>query len=219
MAGYFVRKGRGSPAFVPGVHLRRQGNWPGGCEAGPIARLTFGEATMSPARFGAFVAAVFVLTAAAVASAGPPVTDVPALIDKLTEVADSDIGYSPVAWGRSFLPLDRKSSWRGGLLFQKPEVPSDTLRAIVKQGAAAVPQLIKHLDDKRSTKIKVTHDFGPLGGMLFTDVCDYNARTAKADPNSKRLGDDDADSRPGPDEQAATSLPLAICASWVSARS
>ena len=75
---------------------------------------------MSPARFGAFVAAVFVLTAAAVASAGPPVTDVPALIDKLTEVADSDIGYSPVAWGRSS-PSTAKVPGEAGFSFRSPK--------------------------------------------------------------------------------------------------
>jgi ankyrin repeat protein len=146
---------------------------------------------MSSARLGTSLVAVLLLTAAAAARADAPAVDVPALIDKLTDVADSDVGYSSTSWGSPFLPLDRKGAWGGGLLFQKPDVPSDTLRVIVKQGAAAVPHLVKHLDDKRPTKIKVKHDFGPLGGLFLSDYCDYNARTAKEDPNPKRVGDED----------------------------
>jgi hypothetical protein len=93
------------------------------------------------------------------------------------------------------LPLDHEGRWDVGVLFQKPAAPSETLRAIVKQGTAAVPPLIAHLDDKRPTKITVTHNFGPLGGLFYGSQCDYNARTAKADPNptpSKEEGDDSA---------------------------
>ena len=145
---------------------------------------------MSPSPFRIPLAFILLLVTAAAAAADGPAVDVSAPIDKLTDVADSDIGYSPSAWGHSFLPLDRKGAWGGGLLFQKPEVPSETLRAIVKQGAAAVPHLIAHLDDKRPTKITITHDFGPLGGLFHSDRCDYNIFTAKEAPNPKRSDDE-----------------------------
>ncbi len=146
---------------------------------------------MSPRRFLPPLAAL-VLTSAAVASAEAPAVDVPALIDGLTEVADSDVGYSGASWGSPFLPLDRQGAWGGGLLFQKPEVPSDTLREIVKQGAAAVPHLIAHLDDKRPTKIRMK-DIPGIGSLFLNDYCDYNFLTAKEDPNPKAApADEDA---------------------------
>jgi len=138
----------------------------------------------------ASLASILLLTAAAPAEA--PAVDVPGLIDKLADVADSDVGYSPVVSGSPFLPLDWQGRWEVGVLFQKPPAPSDTLRTLVKQGAAAVPQLIAHLDDKRPTKITVKHDFA-LGGVFRDSRCDYNARTAKADPNPKRSEDKDDD--------------------------
>ena len=137
------------------------------------------------------LAFVLLLVTAAAAAAERPAVDVPALIDKLTDVADSDIGYSGTSWGNPFLPLDRNGAWGGGLLFQKPEVPSATLRAIVKQGAAAVPDLIAHLDDKRPTKIRMIDTPG-IGSLFLNDHCDYNFLTAKEDPNPRRPADEDA---------------------------
>ena len=146
---------------------------------------------MSLSPFRMLLALVLALATAAAAIADAPAVDVPALIDKLTDVADSDIGYSPAAWGSPFLPLDRESAWGGGLLFQKPPLPSDTLRALVKQGAAAVPDLIAHLDDKRPTKIRMIDTPG-IGSLFLNDHCDYNFLTTKEDPNPKRPADEDA---------------------------
>ncbi|HEY7156417.1 MAG TPA: ankyrin repeat domain-containing protein [Gemmataceae bacterium] len=119
-----------------------------------------------------------------------PAVSISALIDKLVEMADSDIGYSATVTGHSFLPLDREGHFRTGMLFQKPSVPSKTMREIVKQGAAAVPHLIAHLDDKRKTKIIVNHD-GGVGGMFYSDEFDYNERTTKPPPAPARQEDED----------------------------
>src|SRR5438094_686054 len=73
-----------------------------------------------------------------------------ALIDKLTEVADGDVGYSASVSGSAFAPLNVESPG-AMLLFQKPRVRSDTLRELVKLGPAALPHLIAHLGDGRKT--------------------------------------------------------------------
>src|ERR1700733_11953565 len=83
----------------------------------------------------------------------PPKDEIVALIDALPNIADGDVGYMPTQTGGGFLPL---SVTHPGamLLFQQPPTKSDTLRELVKRGAAAVPHLVAHLDDKRPTKIK-----------------------------------------------------------------
>jgi hypothetical protein len=112
---------------------------------------------------------------------GPPLNDeIAALIDKLQEVAEGDIGSMPTMSGRGFLPLG--TSRAGAMLLgQKSPTSSGTMRELVKRGAAAVPQLVAHLDDKRPTKITITHE-SPFGGMLCVDEYDYNTRTAKRPP-------------------------------------
>jgi ankyrin repeat protein len=113
---------------------------------------------------------------------------VPELIDQLQAVAEGDVGYMPTQTGFGFLPLGA-SQPAMLLLGQRPPARSDTLRELVRRGAAAVPDLIAHLDDKRPTKITIKHEFG-LGGMFFPDEYDYNSRTTKPSPGVGNRGKD-----------------------------
>ena len=115
--------------------------------------------------------------------------DVPPLIEKLQEIAEGDIGYMPNVSGSGFLPLGESepgamllgSTNPGAKAIQKPTSGSDAMRGLVKRGAAAVPHLIAHLDDKRATKIMIKHE-AMIGAMCFNDEYDYNSRTAKQAP-------------------------------------
>jgi hypothetical protein len=79
-----------------------------------------------------------------------------ALIDKLVEAADNtDLRYYANIEKTSFFPLDWSDAPRRGPLLKPSHVDSDTLREIVKHGAAAVPHLLAHLRDRRPTRIKV----------------------------------------------------------------
>jgi ankyrin repeat protein len=121
--------------------------------------------------------------------AQPHGNDIPPLIEKLRDIAEGDIGYMPNATGSGFLPLGKSeagamllgSTDPGATAFQKPAGGSDAMRELVKHGAAAVPHLIAHLDDKRTTKITITHE-AMIGGMFFNDEYDYNSRTTKQGP-------------------------------------
>jgi ankyrin repeat protein len=106
--------------------------------------------------------------------------DVAGLIDQLPRIAEGDVGYMPTMSGSGFLPL-RTSEMGTALLGQRPPASSETMRRLVAHGAAAIPNLVAHLDDKRETKITLEHEFG-IGGMFFDDEYDYNRRTAKAKP-------------------------------------
>ncbi len=105
---------------------------------------------------------------------------IPSLIDKLEDTAEGGIGYMATMTGGGFLPLGTGSA-EALLLGQVPAVPSTTMCELVKQGAAAVPYLITHLDDKRATKITIKHH-GLMGGLFFNDEYDFNNRTTKEPP-------------------------------------
>ncbi len=110
-----------------------------------------------------------------------------ALIDKLQEISEEDTGYSQVMFGAgSFPPLE---TFEPGpvRIYEKPATRSGTIRELVKRGAAAVPHLIAHLDDRRPTKITIGHvgidaQIAIIGGMFYADEYDYNSRTAKEAP-------------------------------------
>jgi ankyrin repeat protein len=106
------------------------------------------------------------------------------LIDKLVDVRDGDVGYSPSVSGTIFLPLDTEGQVATALLGQEPLAPSETLRLLVKQGAAALPHLIAHLDDGRPTGIQVGHA-GGLSGLFYDYDIDRNKRTDKPPPDLK----------------------------------
>jgi ankyrin repeat protein len=105
---------------------------------------------------------------------------VAALIDKLPGIANGDLGYMPTRSGGGFLPL-AVSRPGAMLLFQLPPTKSEALRELVERGAAAVPDLIAHLDDKRPTKIELKFE-GGFGGIFFDDEYDYNSRVIKQPP-------------------------------------
>jgi ankyrin repeat protein len=120
--------------------------------------------------------------------------EITALIDKLRTVADGDVGYIPTQSGGGFLPLG--VSERGALLLgQKGPTTSGTMLELVKRGAAAVPQLIAHLEDKRVTKIAIKHE-GGFGGIFFNDEYDYNSRTNKQPPQGVNRDEHNVDKHP-----------------------
>jgi ankyrin repeat protein len=112
--------------------------------------------------------------------------EVSALIDKLQEIAEGDVGYMTTLSGSGFLPLgtSRPGSF---LLGQKPATSPTTMRELVKRGAAAVPDLIAHLDDQRPTKISIDYD-SVMGGMFVADEYNYNRRTANQPPKGVNRG-------------------------------
>jgi hypothetical protein len=134
---------------------------------------------------GAIALACALLTPAAGRAAAPgrPVP-VPKLIDELVKVGESDYGYSPWATGSRFLPLDRAGEFHVGVWGKPPPVASDTMRALVKRGAEAVPHLVAHLGDRRTTRVVIKPFANPLS---FERVADYNART---DPDPGLKGDE-----------------------------
>jgi hypothetical protein len=97
----------------------------------------------------------FLLLPGAGFAAAPPAVSTRELIDRLQFVSESDYGYIPTVNGRTFLALDRQGTFEGGMLLQPPPVPSETMRELVRRGAAAVPLLVAHLTDQDPTHLVI----------------------------------------------------------------
>ncbi|HEV3165702.1 MAG TPA: hypothetical protein VGZ22_16865 [Isosphaeraceae bacterium] len=109
----------------------------------------------------------------------PPDADPESLVDRLVDVSEPDYGYSGSVTGTRFLPQDDAVHGQMALLNRPQPRPSPVLTALVRRGAAAVPTLLRHLDDGRVTAIPAAR------GMMWSDSpdeYDYNPRTAQVAP-------------------------------------
>lgn len=99
-------------------------------------------------------------------------------IEKLAKTEELGFGYSAMFSGDQFLPRRDSAQWNTGVLGSAPPKESEAMTLIVKNGAQAIPFLVKHLGDKRPTKIK------PVSGMWmgWNDEYDYNRRTRPEPP-------------------------------------
>jgi hypothetical protein len=109
-----------------------------------------------------------------------------ALVNQLPRVTQEGYGYSTMFAGSQFLPDKQSSSAGMFVLGVKPPADSLILEKIVRQGAKAVPPLLKHLDDARTTKIP------PLRGMMwmkFSNEYDFNRCLRKDWPTGVNIDD------------------------------
>jgi hypothetical protein len=92
--------------------------------------------------------------------------------------------------GSQFLPEAGSAEVHTLVLGSQAPTNSAILESLVRRGVAAVPSLLKHLDDARKTRIS------PVSGMMwmsFADEYDYNHRLRKEAPagvNRQTFGED-----------------------------
>jgi len=126
--------------------------------------------------------------ASAVDAALGPQTET--LIEQLPQISQIGYGYSALFSGSQFLPEPDAAEVHTVVLGSQAPTNSAILENIVRQGTAAVPSLLKHLDDARDSKIP------PVSGMMwmsFSDEYDYNRRLRKDIPtgvNKDTFGQD-----------------------------
>ena len=136
--------------------------------------------------FACIAAALFLLPRAGATEPASQGREIEKLIDQLTAVDQCDIGYATNVTGSKFAPVDDSrppSPWGG--------TPSKTIRELVARASEAVPHLVRHLGDKRKTKLP----FGPAtfsGGDCYQCEYDWNPRTAREPPREVvRVGEGD----------------------------
>jgi hypothetical protein len=81
--------------------------------------------------------------------------EVVALIDRLAEVADEGPGTHSTAYASCFFALDEEPQFGGGVLGSHRPMVAPPMRALVRMGVRALPDLLNHLSDPRPTKLNV----------------------------------------------------------------
>jgi hypothetical protein len=111
------------------------------------------------------------------------------LIDSLSQIDSQAPGIDSAALYGGFIADGTPGSFEGGLLGVAPPKVPPQMRELVRRGPIALPELIKHLTDRRPTKIEVGNaDSGPgrdfFMSTYFSD--EYDPRTlhrrTKKDP-------------------------------------
>ena len=98
-------------------------------------------------------------------------------------------GYSQYFSGSNFLPYEDTEQLGTLILGATNREKSPVLRKIVETGFVAVPELLKHLSDKRTVKLPPIES----GGMMwiaFGNEYDFNSATTPTDPIGVNLDHD-----------------------------
>jgi hypothetical protein len=101
------------------------------------------------------------------------------LVAQLASVDQTGIGFSPSVTGMQFLPIEASDEQSMLLLGRPPPVRSAILTQLVAGGAAALPALVRCIDDATPTRLP------PMQGLMWTarnDEYDLNRRTTQLPP-------------------------------------
>jgi hypothetical protein len=116
--------------------------------------------------------AAFLIFASQAAAATPE-----QLVDQLTRIDCNGPGLLEHSRYRDFwaaVPdLDEK------LYRQKPKCVPEAMRALVRLGPEALPALVRHIEDRRPTRLKIGSKWkaGELGGQVFAEEYESRAHT------------------------------------------
>jgi hypothetical protein len=125
---------------------------------------------------------VSVLTAYGVPSVGSDYSQksVTELIDELTQIGSQSPGVNSAAVYDGFIADDSPGSFQVGVLGVAPPKVPPQMRELVRRGPVALPELIKHLDDKRPTKLEVGNK--PSGRQVGVDAFMFMVFSDEYDP-------------------------------------
>ena len=102
------------------------------------------------------------------------------LIDDLTQIDSESVAINARYWPAGFIAEETPAALRTnryGMVF--PDA-APQMRELVRRGPLALPELLKHLDDKRLTKLDVG-GFGVFGAKWFGD--EYSPRIRDSQPS------------------------------------
>lgn len=126
------------------------------------------------------VVLIFCVVGMAATDGGYTQQSVGELIDDLTRIDSQSPGINSAAIYEGFIADNSPSSFRGGVLgIAPPEVPPQ-MSELVRRGPAALRELIKHLDDKRATRLEVGNK--PSGRQIGIDAFMFMFFSDEYDP-------------------------------------
>lgn len=117
------------------------------------------------------------------------------LIDELTEIDSQSPGVNSAAVYEGFIADDSPGSFQVGVLGVAPPKVPPQMRELVRRGPVALPELIKHLDDKRPTKLEVGNK--PSGRQVGVDAFMFMVFSDEYDPRAPHWWSDE-ESKEGP---------------------
>ena len=133
-------------------------------------------------RFAAGFLVVVVLSACVIPAVGgdDSKSSVDQLIDDLTQIDSQSPGINSAAIYEGFIADNSPGSFRGGVLGIAPPKLPPQMSELVRRGPLALPELIKHLDDRRPTKLEVGNK--PSGRQIGVDVFMFMYFSDEYDP-------------------------------------
>jgi len=109
------------------------------------------------------------------------------LIDDLTAIDSQSPVINSGTFYQGFIVDNSPESFHGGVLgIAPPKVPPQ-MSELVRRGASGLPELIKHLDDKRPTKLEVGNK--PSGKRVGVDVFMFSYFSDQYDPRARAWPD------------------------------
>lgn len=112
---------------------------------------------------------------------------VPELVDDLTAIDSQSPGINSATFYEAFIADNSPGSFHGGVLGLTPPKVPPQLSELVRRGASALPELIKHLDDKRPTKLEVGNK--PSGKQIGVDAFMFSYFSDEYDPRLRSWPD------------------------------
>jgi hypothetical protein len=119
------------------------------------------------------------------------------LIDALGDDSQQGIGTHATAWASGFIGNDEQPRFEVGVLGSRRPVTSQAMRELVRRGPAALPELLKHVDDPRCTGLLVGGKNRSILSVIYHSD-EYDARFAdpKKQPENVNLTEErDPDGR------------------------
>jgi hypothetical protein len=106
------------------------------------------------------------------------------LIDDLQNLESPTAGLHPTAWVSQFLAQETEPQFGGGIIGSQRPVVFAPMRELVVRGAAAIPEILRHLDDARPTKLEIKEE----NHISWAQICnDYNNRPLRGRPPYKYI--------------------------------
>ena len=102
------------------------------------------------------------------------------LIDDLAQIDSQSPGIDSAAIYEGFIADNSPGSFRGGLLGIAPPQVLPQMSELVRRGPLALPELIKHVDDRRPTKLEVGNK--PSGRQVGVDAFMFMYFSDEFDP-------------------------------------
>lgn len=110
------------------------------------------------------------------------------LIDGIMKMDAVAPGLHPTATAGGFIVEDAPPAFQGGVLGSTEPVVAPEMKELARRGVAALPILMKHLEDKRPTRLVIRPFDKVIGGFYFKK--EYDPKAPQKD-SSAYLGDDE----------------------------